>query len=89
MYFIPAYIALLTDRTGIDIKFTAGAENQVLLDRSVSADYVYLTSLHPRKTGRETNGLYIYAYFRDWTDLLKVSYTEKNRQAVSYLLRVK
>ena len=89
MYFIPAYIALLTDRTGIDIKFTSGAENQVLLDRSVSADYVYLTSLHPRKTGRETNGLYIYAYFRDWTDLLKVSYTEKNRQAVSYLLRVK
>ena len=88
MYFIPAYIALLSDRKADEIRFFKDSRDMVQLEKADTADYVYLSSLHPRKTGRETNGLYIYSYFRDWTDLINVSYTERNRQPVSYLLRI-
>ena len=89
MFFIPAYIALLSDRVGAEINFKKNPAGDLILQQSDKSDYVYLSRLHPRKTREDINGLYIYQYFRDWTNLEWVSYSKETEEPVSYFLKVK
>ncbi len=88
MFVIPAYIALLTDRVAEEVRFYRDKSGAIRLNRENDYDYVYLSRLHPRKTREDINGLYIYTYFRDWTELLWVSKSELSKEPVSYFLKV-
>ena len=69
MYFEPAYIFLLADRTSRKTVFKKNGD--FYIKRYPDADYIYVTKLHPRPLKkRDINGLDVYPYIADWTQLL-------------------
>ena len=88
LYFEPAYIALLSNRFGKKITFIK-KKNLYSIDNIDDADYVYLSKIHPRKTSEGINGLNIYPYMKEQTELIRSRKLSDTDEPVSLFLKVK
>ncbi len=86
-YFEPEYVTYLAERRSEFIRFYETEAGEVKLHKPDKSDYVLLTSLHPRKTREQINGLYTYQYFKEFTDIEWISKSD-NETKVSYFLKV-
>ena len=85
MYFEPAYIFLLADRTGRKTVFKKNGD--FYIKRYPDADYIYVTKLLPKtaQKKRYNDGLDVYPYIADWTQLLWNHHgTEDNEHIASF-----
>jgi len=56
MYFVPAYLAVLGDRTGIGVPYPVNSSVYTRIARDTNSNYLFLTELHPRKTREGFSG---------------------------------
>ncbi len=87
IYFVTAYVALLSDRVGVKLDFYKDDAGKVRLKEGISADYVYLSRLHPRMTRDNINGLNLLPYFTDWASVVRTTYSGSTSDPLSVLLK--
>ena len=89
LYFSPTYIALLANRKSTNITFSYSDKKSHTVDNIADADYIYLSRLHPRKTGEDINGLLIQDYFDGNTEKLWTHYSAENKEPISVFLKIR
>ena len=87
MYFLPAYLAILSDRTGITSNSPVEQSQYMEIAKKNNASYIFLTRIHPRRNNINNNGLEGIEYLKGWTVLKWCSRLPDN-EIVSCLFEV-
>jgi hypothetical protein len=87
MYFLPSYLAILSDRTGVRAPSSIDRENYLSIAKQKGVSYIFLTRLHPRNTQPDFNGLSGAEHFRVGTELVWCSHMQTGGMA-SCLYRI-
>ena len=87
LHFTPVYIALLANRNSRSISYNYTDENAYRVNNISDAEYVYISKLHPRKTGKDFNGLDLKVYFSGKTKTLWTHYSSENGEIISIFLK--
>lgn len=89
LHFAPVYIALLANRHSRSISFKYSDEDLYKVNNINDADYIYVSKLHPRRTGKDINGLDLQVYFNGTTEPVWTHYSNENEEPVSVFLKIK
>jgi len=88
LYFLPSYLAILSDRQGVTAPSPVGGRAYRLISEENHARYIFLTRLHPRNTRPDFSGLSGRELIDSGTDLVWCSQLEDGTLA-SCLYRIK
>ena len=87
MYFLPSYVAVLSDRTGITAKSPIDKNHYQKIASENHVSYIFLTRLHPRNSSLGYNALRGHENLKGWTNLLWCSQLH-NDEIVSCLYKI-
>lgn len=87
LYFKPAYLAVLSDRTGVTAPSPIYETSYRSLSNSSGARYIFLTRLHPRNTRLGYSGFQGIEHLDGWTKLVWCSQLA-DRDLASCLFRI-
>tara|TARA_R110000782_G_scaffold186629_1_gene276806 strand:+ start:5155 stop:6561 length:1407 start_codon:yes stop_codon:yes gene_type:complete len=89
LHFAPVYIALLANRHSKPLSFNYPGDDLYKINDVNDAEYIYVSKLHPRRTGKDINGLDLKVYFNGATEPVWTHYSTESGEPVSVLLKVK
>ncbi len=87
MYFLPSYLAILSDRSGEKAPSPIESIKYQQIARESGARYIFLTRLHPRNTLLSYSGFEGSENLKGWTQQLWCSHSE-NGELVSCLYKI-
>lgn len=70
MYFMPSYLAVLSDRQGVKTPYPVDNINYRRIAKESGAGYIFLTRFHPRKTRKGYSGFSGEEHLDGWTEVL-------------------
>jgi hypothetical protein len=88
LHFAPVYITLLANRISKGISFNYSDDESFTVNNISEANYVYISKLHPRRTGKDINGLDLQIYFNGSTEPLWTHYSAETNEPVSIFLKI-
>lgn len=88
MYFLPSYLAILSDRQGVRAPSPVDGQTYRLIAEENRVSYIFLTRLHPRNTRPNFSGLTGAKHIRSGTELVWCSQLE-NGETASCLYKIK
>jgi hypothetical protein len=88
MYFLPSYLAILSDRQGVRAPSPVDGRAYRLIAEENHVSYIFLTRLHPRNTHPNYSGLTGAKHIRSGTDLVWCSQLDNGKMA-SCLYKIK
>lgn len=89
LHFSPVYIALLANRFSDRLSYKYADEELNHVNDISKADYIYVTKIHPRRTGKNFKGEELQVYFNNKTEPLWIHYSEENGEQVSIFMKVR
>jgi hypothetical protein len=88
LHFAPVYIALLSNRNSKTLSYNYPDDDLYKINNINDAEYIYVSRLHPRRTGKDINGLDLKVYFSGATEPVWTHYSNENGEPVSVFLKV-
>jgi hypothetical protein len=88
LHFAPVYITLLANRFSKGISYNYSDDESIDVNNISEADYVYISKIHPRRTGKDINGLDLKIYFNGVTEPIWTHYSPENNEPVSVFLKI-
>jgi hypothetical protein len=88
LHFAPVYIALLANRHSKTLSFNYADDDLYKINNINDAEYIYVSKLHPRRTGKDINGLDLQVYFNGTTEPIWTHYSNENGEPASVFLKV-